>query len=224
MAGSRVITGNKRVLVVDDHPIVVYGLKLLLHDSKHVTICGEASDAVSACQKVDDLKPDIVILDLILGGYDGIELIRDLLKRRPDLLIIVYSCQYERIAGPRALRAGARGYLSKIGGLRQVEAAIEAVLRGDLFFEGSSRFDAASAPLFNERRSVDSLSDREMQVLQLTGQGLSLQRIAQELSLSTKTVGTYRERLKIKLGVDRVQELVLLSQDLLARTSTGRKS
>ncbi|KRB86482.1 hypothetical protein ASE00_07225 [Sphingomonas sp. Root710] len=223
MVGSRVITSNKRVLVVDDHPIVIYGLKLLLGDNENVTICGEANDVPSACQKVDDLVPDIVILDLILGGQDGIDLIRTLLKRRPDLLIIAYSCQYERVVGPRVLRAGARGFLSKVGGLREMEAAIAAVSKGDLFFEGRSRPGAGAVLAFSEAQAIDALSDREMQVLQLTGQGLSLQRIAQELSLSAKTVGTYRERLKIKLGVDRVQELVPLSRYLLAQGPAGNR-
>ena len=84
MPGSRMITGKKRILLVDDHPIVIFGLKLLLSDSESVSICGEANDIMSACQKVDDLSPDIVILDLILGEQDGIDLIRTLLRHRQN--------------------------------------------------------------------------------------------------------------------------------------------
>lgn len=204
---------QRRILIVDDHPIVRFGLDLLLRDDPDFAICGEAGRADEVLPRYEALRPDIVILDLLLGGRDGIELIRDLLNRDPQARIIVYSCQDERQAGERARRAGASGYVAKGGGLPTIRDALDAVAKGSLYFAGTRIADHHMSARARQQRAIDSLSHREAQVLRLTGRGAPLQQIAQELGLSAKTIGTYRERLKIKLGVDRVQDLLWLAQD-----------
>jgi len=210
-----------KVLVVDDHPIVRLGIRIVLEDDPLFVVCGEADTVSGAYEKIGELDPAIVILDLLLGPSDGINFIRSITELNPAMRVIVYSCQHEDMAGLRARRAGAHGYVSKIDGLPQIAKALAAVSQGGLFFYGARQKNEEFLHRHDEQRMLRALSNREMQVLQLTGQGLSLQDIARELSLSTKTVGTYRERLKIKLGVDRVQELIWLSQDLIARKSIG---
>lgn len=210
-----------RILVVDDHPIVILGLKILLEDNKTYKICGEADSISETYEKINSLDPSIIILDLLLGPADGVNIIHEILRIKSNAKIIIYSCHHEHLVGSRAMRAGAHGYVSKVDGLPQIEKALEAVHSGQLFFQGAVRQDRDFLPPDDARRALPALSGREIQVLRLTGQGLSLQRIAKELGLSTKTIGTYRERLKIKLGVDRVQELLWLSQDLLAQNLIG---
>lgn len=204
----------QRILLVDDHPIVLFGITLLLSDSAYFTVCGEASDAASLDDQLDAIRPDIVVLDMLLGDHDGVALIPDIIARHPGIRVIVYSCQHEELAGQRAIRAGASGYVSKIGGLSQLLNALVAVASGNRYFSDAALGGRRRDNSPTEARLIDSLSERELQVLRLTGQGLTLQQIAQELTVSIKTVGTYRERLKVKLGVDRVQELAWVAQDL----------
>lgn len=199
------------ILVVDDHPVVGAGLRLLFEGGGRYTVVGEAANAVVACRLVQELKPDLVVLDLVLGGRDGLELIEDLLEREPRLRILVYSSQDELQYARRALRAGARGYVSKATGLEKVEEALDVLVAGEIAVsEAVQRAlvrDYADAARGLRPAPLDQLSDRELQVFRLLGTGLGSAAIAEELRLSLKTVSTYRERLKDKLSLQTAREL-----------------
>jgi len=197
-----------KVLLVDDHPVVVYGLRLLLENDPRFAICGEAEDALTSRRLVEKTKPDFMVLDLVLGGRDGTELIKDLLAIQPGLEILVYSSQDEMCYARRSLRAGARGYVSKTAGLEVVKTALETIAEGQIYVS-----PAVQRSMVNEYArggaapGLDFLSDRELQVFRLLGNGRSSASIADELHLGMKTVQTYRERLKNKLGLSTAREL-----------------
>lgn len=199
------------VLIVDDHPIVQLGLRMLLEDGEPYRVCGDAATVADARELTDALRPDLVILDLVLGGRDGTGLIEDLLDLHPATRVLVYSSQDPLLYAPRSLRAGASGYVSKSDGLERVRQALDLICRGELAVSADVqrklvRDFAAGHPDAGSLRP-ELFSDRELQVLRLLGHGLDSRAIAGELHLSIKTVGTYRERLKIKLGIDSAREL-----------------
>ncbi len=201
-------TGFRTVLLVDDHPIVRMGLGMALQGSREFRICGEAEDAASARRQAEALKPDLAVLDLHMDGQDSLDLIRDMTALHLECRILVYTAQDETLYARRAFRAGARGYLMKAAGVEAVAEALRTLARGEsyvspalqrLFVEESV---TGQRPRLPGELSQDALSDRELQVLQLIGSGWNSARIARKLNLSIKTVGTYRERLKDKLGLE----------------------
>jgi DNA-binding NarL/FixJ family response regulator len=201
-----------RVLLVDDHPVMRMGLRLVLEPSGKFTVCGEASTVAEGRQLAEQLRPDFVVLDLLLGGRDGLELVSDILAAHPAAYILIYSSQDELRYARRALQAGARGYVSKAAGLPEVLTALEALSRGELhvsaavqraLVQEAARGSAGTAAA----NPLDHLSNRELQVFRLLGSGLGTEAVADELRLSVKTVGTYRERLKDKLGLENAREL-----------------
>lgn len=206
-----------RILIVDDHPVVLYGLRFLLEREERFAVCGEASDSVSARAQVELLRPDFVVLDLVLGGRDGIELLRDILALAPDARILVYSSQNEWSFARRTVRAGARGFVAKSEGLAVVAEALQIIAAGGVFISETVR--ERMVDTFERHGNVgisaqlDRLSDRELQVLRMIGNGGSSRSIADGLGLSIKTVGTYCERLKVKLDLDNLRDLEELSRD-----------
>jgi DNA-binding NarL/FixJ family response regulator len=209
-----------RVLIIDDHPVVLSGLRLLLDGDPAFAICGEAASPSQACLITDDEQPDIIITDLAMAGEDGSHLVDDLLAILPTTRILVYSSHEESTWAPRVIRSGARGFISKAEPLDTVATALEAIIGGDIYVS-----PAAQRLLVNDfARSAASetkgLSTRELQVLRLIAEGASLQSLAQRLELSVKTVGTYRERLKTKLGLDSVRMLERFAVDYVAGRAT----
>lgn len=210
-----------RVLLVDDHPIVRLGLSVALERAGGFTICGEAEDVAGARQKVAQLRPDLTVLDLGLGGRDGVELVRELAGLHPGGKILIFSALPEAVYARRVFEAGGHGYLMKDDGVELVAPALAVIARGERHAS-----PAIQAAFFQElaggRRSCDSdpvetLTVRELQVLRLLAGGKALGEIARELCLSVKTVGTHRERIKEKLGADSARALQSLA-DELART------
>lgn len=199
------------VLIVDDHPIVLYGLRFALEQQTRFAVCGEAGHAESARVMARDLRPDYIILDLVLGGRDGLELVRDLAGMLPASRILIYSSQRETPYARRSIDAGARGYVSKSEGLEVVVKALDVIAGGEIFIgEGLRRQlldDFVATGNADGGQAGTVLSERELQVLRLIGDGRTLSQIAIELGISTKTVGTYRDRLKTKLGIDNVHDL-----------------
>jgi DNA-binding NarL/FixJ family response regulator len=199
------------VFVIDDHPVVAAGLRLLLDGDARFTMAGEAAEARGGLRAVEESRPDLVVLDLVLGGRDGLELIEDLLAAHPAAKVLVYSSQPELHYARRALRAGARGYVSKAVGLEQVRTALAAIAAGDVHVSESVQRSLVREFADGARglrpAPLDQLSDRELQVFRLLGTGLGSAEIAAELRLSLKTVSTYRERLKNKLALDNAREL-----------------
>ncbi len=203
---------RSRVFIVDDHPIVRQGLKLLIDQEPDLMVCGEAENARSVLPAIQDLKPDIAIIDISLGHDSGIELIKTIRLQHPDLPLLVLSMHDETLYAERALRAGAKGYIMKQEAPERVIIAIRQVLQGKIFLS-----DAMSAKMLNtfidSRRdettsSIELLSDRELQVFQLLGRGLGTRQVADSLNISIKTVEAYRANIKEKLNLKSSAELV----------------
>lgn len=203
-----------RVLLVDDHPVLRLGVADLLKADGNYEICGEASSLADAYQSVTKLKPDLVIADITLDGNSGIELMKELTYRWENLPILAYSMHDEQIYAERALRAGARGYVMKHRPPEVLLQAIAQVLEGRIYLDKEiadrllGKFVGSRTPSTAPASPIDRLSDRELEVLQLMGKGMTTSQIAENLCLSTKTVETYREHLKDKLGLHSGPELV----------------
>jgi len=201
-----------KVVIVDDHAIFRKGLRELIEQELGLEVSGEAPDAATALQQVADHRPDLIIIDLSLKGGSGIELIKQIKALHPEARMLVSSFQDEAIYGERVLRAGAMGYVSKQEPVEKMMEAVKQVLGGKLYLSAgladrvlnrlvSRRDDISHSP-------VRSLSDRELEVLGLIGQGLSSKEMAQRLHLSVKTIDTYREHIKTKLHLKTANELI----------------
>ncbi len=218
-----------RVLIVDDHPLIRHALAELLAREAGVEICGEVPDAPGAWRELERCTPELMIVDLRLEDSDGLDLIKAVRARYPTVRILVVSMHDEKEYAERALRAGAAGYVEKHEPPEIVVEAVRTVLGGSVFLsramgerllrqlvERGGSPGRMSAPGASR---LASLSDRELQVLDLLGQGLSTPEIAQRLHLSAKTVQSHREHLKAKLGIDSGSELVYYA---ITRQFSGR--
>jgi DNA-binding NarL/FixJ family response regulator len=213
-------TGAKaksKILLVDDHPIVRDGLGQLIRREADMTVCGEAASAEEAVGAVTRLKPDLAIVDITLGGVNGIELIKNLKAIRPSLPVLVLSMHDESHYAERALRAGASGYVMKREARAHIMEAIRTVLSGDDYVSEKMQKNIVHQYLHGigskETSPIDLLSDREVEVLNLLGAGLSSKDIANRLHLSQKTVDSHRTHLKEKLNLKSAQELVRFAFD-----------
>ncbi|HSU57257.1 MAG TPA: response regulator transcription factor, partial [Candidatus Dormibacteraeota bacterium] len=201
-----------RILVVDDHPLVREGLGRLISQHQDLLFCGEAATGREAIAAVATQKPDLVLLDLRLRGEDGLELIKALKAQFPHLKILIISQYDAPLYAERALRAGALGYVVKEQAAQEVLNAIRTVLAGDVYLTRGTaalllhKFIGTSGSAAPE--GIQSLSDRELHVLQLLGTGLSSREIAGQLSISFKTVETHRENIKKKLGLTTAAALI----------------
>jgi DNA-binding NarL/FixJ family response regulator len=200
-----------KVLLVDDHPIVRQGLAQLLDQSNDLKVCGEASSAQSALEAIGRLQPDIVIVDILLKGENGIELIKKIKSLYGKLPVLVMSMYDESLYAERALRAGARGYIMKEEATDKMLTAIRKIMQGDIYLsEGMvSRVLHRLADGKGEVGTpLDRLSDRELEVFQLIGEGLGTRQIAERLSVSVKTIESYRAHIKDKLELDNSNDVV----------------
>jgi DNA-binding NarL/FixJ family response regulator len=200
-----------RVLIVDDHPIVRQGLAQLLEQEEDLTVCGEASSAQSALEAIDRLEPNIVIVDILLKDINGIELIKMIKSQFGKMPVLVMSMHDESLYAERSLRAGARGYIMKEEATDKMLTAIRKVMAGDIYLSERmvSRILHRLAEGKDEAESpLDRLSDRELEVFQLVGEGSSTRQIAERLNVSIKTVESYRAHIKEKLELASSTELV----------------
>ena len=193
-----------KILIVDDHAVMRQGLAKLLSDEQGLRVCGEAENVSDALKAIGRLKPDLTIVDISLPGRTGIELIRDVRRDYPQVCVLVLSMHDETIYAERALRAGARGYIMKQEGGKVVVEAIRKVLTGQVYL--SERMTAKlceriSAGSQAPDSPLEVLSDREMEVFQLIGDGLTTRQIAEQLFLSMKTVEVHRDHIKRKLNL-----------------------
>jgi DNA-binding NarL/FixJ family response regulator len=210
---SRLPTSPKiRVFVVDDHPIVRQGLAQLINREPDLMVCGEAEDARTALQALDPAKPDILIVDVSLNGPDGIDLLKTIRAQDSKLPVLMLSMHDESLYAERALRAGANGYIMKQEATELVLTAIRQILDGAVYV--SDRMAQKMVQQFVKgsnvaKRSVmNELTDRELEVFRLIGQGHGTRQIAEELHLSVKTVESYYAHLKEKLSLKNARELV----------------
>jgi DNA-binding NarL/FixJ family response regulator len=193
-----------RVLIVDDHELLRDGLKGLLNSQEGLEVCGEASDEEMGFRQIRKLQPDLVIVDITLNKGNGIELIKRIHQHYPSVLIIVASMHDEKVYGERVLRAGAMGYVSKQDPSRTILRAIRQVLDDKVYFSEvlTRQLLARAADAGFKRSPIEMLSDRELEVFTLIGQGMTTGQVAEKLHLSPRTIETYRQRLKAKLNVD----------------------
>jgi DNA-binding NarL/FixJ family response regulator len=208
---------KKKVLVVDDHPIIRERLAELINQQPDLNVCGEAEDAREALKAVESLQPDVAIVDITLKDTYGIELIKQLKERYPKLPILVLSMHDESLYGERALRAGAKGYLTKQEATKKVVTAIRQILDGGIYVSekmASTILRKVAGGASAEGGSpVDVLSARELEVFQLLGQGLAVRQIAENLFISVKTVESHREHIKQKMKFKGSSELLRYAID-----------
>ncbi len=217
-----VATATKRLLIVDDHPAFRHGIAQLIGKLADITICGEAENAQGALQGLRTLRPDVALIDVCMPGTNGIELIKLMLAEQPRLIILILSMHDESLYALRALRAGAKGYVMKQQALENILDALRKVLGGGLYVspEFSERlvFKTIHGSDSDLGSPVDTLSDRELEVLQHFGRGKSTRDIAEALHLSAKTIETHRAHIKEKLGFKSADELVKFAVEWTAAT------
>lgn len=205
-------TKKSRVFVVDDHPIVRQGLALLINRESDLTVCGEAEDAHTALQAVPSANPDVLIVDISLNGPDGLDLLKEIRLHHPNLPVLILSMHDESIYAERALRAGAQGYIMKQEATEKVLVAVRRILASEIYV--SERVANRMLQRYIGSRgssgpsSVADLTDRELEVFRLIGEGHSTRRIAEDLHISVKTVESYQAHIKEKLSLRSARELV----------------
>jgi DNA-binding NarL/FixJ family response regulator len=201
---------KSRVLLVDDHPTMREGLVRVIEREDDLMVCGQAGSVHLALEMIESSKPDIAVVDLSLGGQNGIDLIKDIKVRHLSLPVLVHTMHDESVYAERSLRAGAKGYINKADPPEMLLKAIRSVLHGDIYLSETATKDLLHAIAEDQpgrRKSpVHGLSDREFQVFELIGRGLGTKEIASALHLSAKTVQAHRDhvrqKLKLKDGSD----------------------
>jgi len=203
----------KKVLLVDDHPLVREGIANLIRTTPELKVSAEVGNAEETLLALAKEVPDLVLLDISLPGKNGIELLKDMHARYPRMQVLVLSMHEETVYAERALRAGAHGYIMKQEPGAKVIEAIRCVLRGELYVSPAIAAHMLKQYVSNRqgldtRTSIEKLSDRELQVFSSIGKGMSTQEIAEMFHLSVKTIQTYREHIKRKLGLRNATDLV----------------
>jgi DNA-binding NarL/FixJ family response regulator len=203
--------GKNTIFIVDDHPLMCEGLTRLLNHEADLMVCGQSHTAHEALKRIPELEPDIVIVDITLTDGNGIDLIKDMKRRSIPSKVLVLSMHDENLYAERALQAGAKGYIMKQEVSREVLKAIHKILDGEIYL--SDKMGArmlhkiADAKTVTQALSAEILSDRELQVFQLIGQGHSTRQIADKLCVSVKTVESYRAHIKLKMNLENAHEL-----------------
>lgn len=201
-----------KVYLVEDHPIFRRGLRDLIEDEPDIVVCGEAEEIGTAWSEILRLEPEVVLVDISLKGRNGLELVKSLSGWQKKLPMLVLSTHEENLYAERALRAGARGYIMKHEAAEQIIRGIRAVYAGEIYVSPriaclllSRSVGEQSAPAAPPEKS---LSDRELEVFSCFGKGMTTKEISDRLILSPKTIATYRDRIKEKLGIKNTSELI----------------
>ncbi len=203
---------KKKIMLVEDHPIFRLGLAELINQEEELVACGTSTDVDQAIKEIEQLKPNLIIVDISLKSSDGIDLVHYVKKQYGDIPVLVLSMHDEYLYAQRALHAGAKGYIMKQEAMESVVTAIQHVLSGKVYLNERLKEHILSNIADNfkakDRSPIDRLTDRELQVFKMVGRGFTSKEIAVRLFLSIKTIGTYRERIKEKLGLKNASELV----------------
>jgi DNA-binding NarL/FixJ family response regulator len=215
--------GKRRIFLVEDHPVTREGFAQLINYQTDLEVCGQAGTAVKALAAIPVNNPDLVIVDISLAESNGLELIKQIKSRHAHLPMLVLSTHDEGLYAERALRSGARGYVMKQAPTTEVMAAIRKVLNGELFLSETMRNKMVrqhlGAPL-PPPSEMGALSDRELEVFELIGNGHTTRSIAGKLRLSVSTVETYRAHIKEKLRLDNAMDLVRRAVEWVNRDQT----
>jgi len=218
----------RRVLIVDNHPIVREGLRRVIDAEQDLMVCGEADTASAARIAVTDCHPDVIVADIGLNEGDGIELVRDVRARHARLPILVLSGHDETIYAERLLAVGASGYIMKRATGEQILVSIRRVLDGDTYVSECVGHNLHRKPSgrgnYTTTNPIDRLSNRELQILHLIGKGMSTRETAHSLNLSVKTVESHRQRIKMKLCLSTGTQLVQYAINWFTRQETGRRA
>jgi DNA-binding NarL/FixJ family response regulator len=216
-----------RVLIVDDHPMTRAGLAHMINHQTDMIVSGEAENAGQALAALEVDVPDLVLLDITLPGKSGLEVIKDIRAIRPGLPVLVVSMHDESLYADRVLRAGARGYITKHEGGEKLMRAIRHVLSGKIYVSetvSAHILDVFSGGQTGQRSSIENLSDREFEVFELLGEGLSARQIAARLHLSAKTVDAHRANIKEKLKIKTSAELISFAARGIADRSRTKET
>jgi DNA-binding NarL/FixJ family response regulator len=207
-------TVNKsRVFIVDDHTMFREGLRQLIESDPKLTVCGDAADASTALAAITELNPDVVLVDISLGGTSGIDLTKSIKSQFEDLPVLVVSMHDESLYAERALRAGAMGYVMKHEPAKTMKAAIYKVLGGDMYLSEKMASSVINRLMRGQpetdKTPIETLSDRELEVFRMLGQGKAVRIIAEDLGVTIPTVNSFRHRIKDKLGLKTSTEVML---------------
>jgi DNA-binding NarL/FixJ family response regulator len=205
---------KRTVVIVDDHPIVREGMTLLINREPDLAVCADAEESNAAMEAIDNLRPDLAIVDISLPGRDGLELLKMIRAKNPQMPVLILSMHGEITYAERALRAGASGYIMKQEATEKVLVAIRRILNGQIYVSeriANRMLMHMAGARHGNRSPLDGLSDRELEVFRRMGQGQSTRQIAEELHLSVKTIETHQARLKEKLSLRSSRELVQYS-------------
>ena len=202
---------KNRIVIVEDHPIVRRGMAQLINFEEDMCTVGEAETTFIAHEILEKEEPDLVLVDLSLKGGSGLELIKDIKKLYPEMLIIVVSLHDENVYAERVMRAGAKGYIMKSEATESILTAIRQVLKGGIYLSPDMQtkmLNKIVSGVDNSVHTVDLLSDREFEVFEMVGKGITTKNIARELNLSIKTIETYKSHIKTKLNIKDSTELI----------------
>ena len=198
-----------KILIVDDHPLVRAGFSQLIGDTTDLTVCGEAGDMAAALKLLDSIMPDLAIIDLSLAGGSGMDLIEHIKARNSKILMLVASMHDESLYAERVLAAGARGYINKQEAQEKIIPAIRQVLDGKVYMSEfmTEKILNNMVSGSDDKRGIKSLSNRELQVFEMIGQGVAPGKMAKQLNLSVKTIETHQAHIKKKLGLTSAHKL-----------------
>ncbi|MGZ8901061.1 MAG: response regulator [Limisphaerales bacterium] len=202
---------KSRVYLIDDHPLLVQGITELVNAEPDLLVVGSTAEWTSALKQIPELKPDVVVLDITLAKANGIEVLKNLRVHFPDLKVLMLSMHDENLYAMRSVRAGAHGYIMKMSATEEVVAAIRRILGGEIYL--SPRIAKQTMMSLIGRRKegalspLDDLSDRELEVFNLVGDGLTTRQIAERLHLSVKTIETHKAHVKEKLHLESATQL-----------------
>jgi DNA-binding NarL/FixJ family response regulator len=215
-------TGITRVLIVDDHPLVRSGIKAILQMESDLEVVGEAEDHITAMGAVRDLQPNMVLVDISLKNSNGMTLLKDIAQHHPDVMTLAVSMHDEYTYAIRCLKAGAKGYIMKQEGTEKIRDAIRCVLGGKTYLSpnmtqntveqlGAGKASAGSSP-------VEALSNRELELFQLTGLGKEIAEIAEIMNISPRTVEVHRSHIKKKLSLRTSTDIFQMAYDWLRQS------
>jgi len=221
-------TGHIRVFLVDDHPAILEAIRDRIESTIDIEVCGETGSSEEAFRQIEKLDPDVAVIDISLEDAHGLDLVQNVRAQYPDIQVMVFSMYDEMVYAERAIRAGASGYLMKSKSTEELIEAIRVVNDGEVFLsrDMASRIlnkvarGEASEPSF----PTDELTDRELAVFQMLGEGHSIEEIQDRLNLARKTIETYRRRAKEKLGLDSVSKLLQYAVQWASAPGEGAES
>lgn len=215
---------GKKVLIVDDHPLLREGLAIIINQHEGLRVCGEAGDVQGGLAAVNELHPDVVIVDISMADGNGLELVKDIHAVNPTLPVLVLSMHHENLYAERALRAGAKGYVMKHEPASAVVAALNKVLSGQLAVSENITSRLVNWSLHGiqaaNRLPVDLLSDRELEIYRCLGEGYGTREIAAKLRIAVSTVESYRASIKQKLNLKNATDLISSAARFMAEESS----